>query len=491
MFKKIVVLSCSIMLLVAACSSAAIVPATPVVPISTAMNSTAIPASVTPVPATLAPNATPTAAQPSSNGTTASFGPVSLVLPPGLARGISGDPIPRNEGQDLPYWEMTPGHTVIKLDGYPLQGKFHQPQIFVYPAQAYAEMVPSAFEAIHRLDNILYGPSAPIAVGQLPAVPSFNAQQVFASNVQKVPFQNGGGVRFVTEYAQYPASVNNHDLFYEFQGVTRDGEYYIVAILPMSHPALAATSDAGAVLPAGGVPYPDLNAPNPDLPGYYSAVTDLLNAQSPAAFAPSIEQLDALIQSMRITPQVSASPREPGVSGVARWGTQPVPNAIVELRTGDWRTNPNAVLQRELTDPEGRYFMANPPAGDYVMCGLFPEGAQERSTCTPVHIEAGQDVAGIDVMLLRTVGIVAPPVDLLVVAQPTLSWASFPNAAQYEVFVVDAGTTELLAHEFVADPQYTVMAALQPGRTYDWEVNAVAADGGLLADGESRFVMQP
>ena len=55
---------------------------------------------------------------------------------------------------------------------------------------------------------------------------------------------------------------------------------------------------------------------------------------------------------------VSASPRDPGVSGVARWGTTPIEHAIVELRTGDWRVNPNATLQRALTDPEGRYFMA-------------------------------------------------------------------------------------------------------------------------------------
>ena len=188
---------------------------------------------------------------------------------------------------------------------------------------------------------------------------------------------------------------------------------------------------------------------------------------------------------------VSASPRDPGVSGVARWGTTPIEHAIVEVRTGDWRVNPNAMLQRALTDPEGRYFMANPPVGDYVMCGLFPDGAQERSTCTPVHIEAGQDVAGIDVMLLRTVKAVAPSANAQVVALPTLSWESFPNAAQYEVFVIDAGTTELLAHEFVADTHFTVTAPLQAGRTYDWVVNAVAADGGLLADGRNRFVVQP
>jgi hypothetical protein len=188
---------------------------------------------------------------------------------------------------------------------------------------------------------------------------------------------------------------------------------------------------------------------------------------------------------------VSASPRDPGVSGVARWGTTPIEQAIVELRTGDWRVNPNAVLQSALTDPEGRYLMQNVPTGDYVMCGLFPEGVQERSTCTPVHIEAGQDVAGIDVMLLRTVSTIAPSANAQVVALPTLSWQSFPNAAQYEVFVIDAGTTELLVHEFVADTHFTVTAPLIAGRTYDWVVNAVAADGGLLADGESRFVVQP
>jgi hypothetical protein len=188
---------------------------------------------------------------------------------------------------------------------------------------------------------------------------------------------------------------------------------------------------------------------------------------------------------------VSASPRDPGVSGVARWGTTPIEHAIVELRTGDWRVNPNATLQRALTDPEGRYLMQNVPTGDYVMCGLFPEGVQERSTCTPVHIEAGQDVAGIDVMLLRTVTTVAPLVDAQVVALPTLSWQSFPGAAQYEIFVIDAGTTELLHRESVADTHFTVTAPLKPGRTYDWVVNAIAADGGLLADGESRFVVQP
>lgn len=135
--------------------------------------------------------------------------------------------------------------------------------------------------------------------------------------------------------------------------------------------------------------------------------------------------------------------------------------------------------------------MQNIPTGDYVVCGLFPEGVQERSTCTPVHVETDQDTPGIDVMLLRTVQLVSPAPEEQVSATPALSWQSFPEAMRYEVLVIDAGATELLYREFVTDTQFPITTALQAGRTYDWVVNAIAADGGLLADNDSCFVVQP
>jgi hypothetical protein len=187
-------------------------------------------------------------------------------------------------------------------DYYVLRGKTHQPQIYVYPAQAYAEMVPAAFESIRRLDNILYAPGGPVINDQLPNVPFFNAGQVFAAKPELLPFQNGQGVRFLTEYAQYFASANNHDLIYEYQGLTSDGAYYVIAILPVSNPMLAETSDSGTPLPSGGVPYPDINDPNPDWPTYYKSVTEVLNATPAESYTPAIDQLDALIQSILITP---------------------------------------------------------------------------------------------------------------------------------------------------------------------------------------------
>lgn len=273
-----------------------------VTPILATLAPTQIPASPTFLPATLVPQATFTAVQPSFEGVQVSVDPLSIVLPPGLTYGARGSQFPRAEGQNAAPWDVTPGHIQLKLEGYLLQGKFHQPQIYVYPAQGYAEMVPAAFESMHRLNNIFFDPGAPISTEQLPTVPFFNAQQVFASNVEVISFRNGRGVRFVTEYAQYAASANNHDLFYHFQGLTSDGLYYVIAILPITAPMLAETSDGGAALPTGGVPYPYFADPEADMQGYYISVTDVLNATPLEAFTPTINQLDLLIQSMRITP---------------------------------------------------------------------------------------------------------------------------------------------------------------------------------------------
>jgi hypothetical protein len=239
---------------------------------------------------------------PSANTeTAATYGVLSLVVPPGVASGSSGREMPPFDSDDAAWWQKTPGHLEISLgDYYALQGKFHLPQISVYPAQAYAEMVPTAFESIRRLNNIQYGSTVPIGAEQLPAIPFFNAQPVFAANIEVISFQNGGGIRFLTQYAQYPAPANNHELFYHFQGVTRDGAYYVIAIFPVKASELAETSESAADLLIGGVAYPDMSDPNADWAGYYAAVTDLLNATPGDSFTPQLGQLDALVNSIVI-----------------------------------------------------------------------------------------------------------------------------------------------------------------------------------------------
>ena len=109
--------------------------------------STPVLAQNSPIPPTatsLPPTATSIPATPTQSfeGMPVTFGPLSMVLPPGLASGASGSQFPRAEGDSVSPWEVTPGHIRLDLQGYPLQGKTHQPQIFVYPAQ----MLPDKFQ---------------------------------------------------------------------------------------------------------------------------------------------------------------------------------------------------------------------------------------------------------------------------------------------------------------------------------------------------------
>ena len=246
----------------------------------------------------------PTSTQPtSSTGTTVTYNPLTVTIPQEIASGASGMNIPRLDSDNAAWWQKTPGHLQVNLgDYYTLQGKTHQPAIYVYPALAYAELAPTAFESIHRLQNYLYAPNNVPALDQLPGAPFFNAQILFAAHIQPLSFQNGRGIRYLSEYAQYPASANNTDLFYNFIGVTSDGEYYIVAIFPLTSPVLAETPDAGAPLPARGIPYPYMADPAANMDAYYIAITDLLNTQLPESFTPRLGELDRLIQSLQIAP---------------------------------------------------------------------------------------------------------------------------------------------------------------------------------------------
>jgi hypothetical protein len=234
--------------------------------------------------------------------TLVTFGRLSLEIPSSVANGASGSDIPPVTNEDAAYWMKTPGHLQVSLnDYYILQGKLHQPQIYVYPATDYAVLVPGAFESMHRLRNVMSA-VVPMTPDQLPVVPFFNAAQVFASNIQTISFQNGSGIRFLTEYGQYPAPVNNHELFYQFQGFSADGEYYIVAIFPITAPGLGESSDPESAVAIGGVAYPKMGDPNDDWNAYYAAAASLLDATPLDAFTPSITQLDALIQSMWVAP---------------------------------------------------------------------------------------------------------------------------------------------------------------------------------------------
>jgi len=237
---------------------------------------------------------------PITTGNTVTLNNVTITIPQGLAKDALTEMISAVTDPNAPAWEMAPAHLEFTLTSYQLQDKFHQPKIYIYPAQEFAADS-GAGESIRRLQAILTN-TAPLTADNLPFVPFFNAGQVFAAQIQTIQFQNGSGVRFLTEYAQSFATINNRELFYHFQGLTDDGKYYIIAILPVTAPMLASDEKPDAPVPPDGVPFPGYDDPNADFIGYYDAITEKLNAQTPENFQPSLSVLDDLMRSLIVTP---------------------------------------------------------------------------------------------------------------------------------------------------------------------------------------------
>jgi hypothetical protein len=177
-----------------------------------------------------------------------------------------------------------------------------EPRILVYPAQEYALVNAGAEYSLERLHAILNDPSAPLEGESLPQVPGFNAQMM-AFKPARIQFKNGGGVRVLAEYAQAVLPINNREIFYQFMGLTSDEQYLVVVLLPINAPFLAASDDPGALVPADGVPFPDINTGQaPDYEAYYQAIRDKMDAADSSFFTPALTALDELIESIDVNP---------------------------------------------------------------------------------------------------------------------------------------------------------------------------------------------
>ena len=249
-------------------------------------------------PITATPSALP--ATPTPAGIPVKTGNFAFVIPNGLASGATTQVVARAEGDQVSPWDIAPEHQQILLDHYLLEGHFQKPQIYIYPVQDYLTLNQGLADTFQKIQNASSNPGALSPAG-MPGIPFFNAGQIFAARMQALNFKNGSGVRLVTQYAQAFVSINNQELFYHYQGLSSDGKYYIIAILPVTAPMLAADEKPESPVPADGVPF-NYNDSNFDFPGYVKAVSAKLDAASPDDFSPSLNLLDALIQSFQVLP---------------------------------------------------------------------------------------------------------------------------------------------------------------------------------------------
>ena len=213
-----------------------------------------------------------------------SYRGVSFSFDAYLAAYIAPETVPAEGDAAVEPW-TTPEYYQFTLNDYPLPGTFHDPRIMVFPVGDYKAINSVAGGTIDQLQQLLV--NKPANPENIPFLPVFNAGQFMRAQVKYIDFQNGSGVRFLTQYGQAAWPINNQDMFYTFQGLTSDGQYYISAVLPVSHPSL---------------PHPDTvtmdDAFYDNFMNYVADVEGQLNTQPEGSFAPALTLLDAMIQSL-------------------------------------------------------------------------------------------------------------------------------------------------------------------------------------------------
>ena len=127
--------------------------------------------------------------------------------------------------------------------------------------------------------------------GDIPDFPPNNAGQSIMSKFQYLDFRSGSGMLFLTQYSNemQPNPVNNEELTLTFQGLTKDGRYYVAARFAITHPSLPR-----------GIDFTD-NIER-DLPNfnYLKKEEKELEGFSEESFQPSMKRLKALLSSIYI-----------------------------------------------------------------------------------------------------------------------------------------------------------------------------------------------
>lgn len=236
------------------------------------------------------------ASQPAAAATTATTGtgqsgqvPATKINLNGIAQGSTSQAVEAaTAGADIPSWDNLPAHTVISLSGYVIQNHLLTAQLIIYPAGELARFNEGARQQVDELKALLQSRQA---WERMPFLPLFNAAQILHAQVKYLNFANGTGVRFLTQFNQAPIPLNNHDLFYTFQGLTNDGKYYLAAILPVNHPSLPVDGMANEK---------EMETYITNFPAKIKEATANLEQLPANSFNPDLARLDAMIQSIEI-----------------------------------------------------------------------------------------------------------------------------------------------------------------------------------------------
>ncbi|MBN8580085.1 MAG: hypothetical protein J0L96_05385 [Anaerolineae bacterium] len=221
------------------------------------------------------------------DGTPVETAEVSFFIPNGVANDASSSTTTNVEYPYInPSFGDMPQHIKVTLNLYAVTDGVYEPQIMVFRAAEYSQYSELTAATINQLQSLQYVEGQPLPDG---------LDADFSAQIYAVNFKNGHGIRYLTQVFQNFNPVNNQELFYYYQGMTDDGQYFVQATLPINVPYLPADSNPNTPQPADGIPFS-----MDDFPSYLNAVSQRLNSTETFNFNPYLDALDELITSMQI-----------------------------------------------------------------------------------------------------------------------------------------------------------------------------------------------
>lgn len=221
------------------------------------------------------------------DGETVTVGDITFLIPNGLASGASST---ITTDVELPYVNPSygdmPSHIKFTLENYAVQSSTFTPEIMVFRSSEYAQYGGGNAEYLNTLQTLQYTDGQPLPE---------DLDTSFSAQPHALNFKNGHGVRYVTQIFQNFNPVNNEDLYYYYQGISDDGQFFVQAVLPINAPFLAADDSQNTPLPADGIPFSMDN-----FEGYLNDVALRLNSTDTFSFTPYLDHLDAMIESMLV-----------------------------------------------------------------------------------------------------------------------------------------------------------------------------------------------
>ncbi len=180
-----------------------------------------------------------------------------------------------------PATDQLPPHLRYSFDDDKLSDQINhrERQLLIIPIDAYRAQYNK--REMKAFDKRLFGLKQVIYrnigeyVGQIPIFPVINARQAFHAAIAQLGFDGGGGVRFITRYGKEGSISTNKNIFYTFQGVTRNGKALVCLFYPIAVRNLPLTAED-------------------------STCAMYIDQQTPERFTPHLHDLDKIVQAIQI-----------------------------------------------------------------------------------------------------------------------------------------------------------------------------------------------